>query len=178
MLQIFLDALVAGIVRNHQQKSVVRLDRLAALFDRQNPPMIRQRMDQHGRVLARLDHFVEIANRAAPHRLRQRTVNPHRLVGLDQEAADQVAAGEILVTGDRDQFVGAVGERRQLMRHVLDEAGLAASGRSLEQHRQARFVSGGEDFHLVANRQVERCRGGVEMAYLGPFGLQPGVEFL
>ena len=112
MLQIFLDALVAGIVRNHQQKSLMRLDRLAALFYRQNPPMIRQRMDQHRRVLARLDHFVEVANRAAPHGLSQRTVNPHRLVGLNQKASDQVAAGEILVTRDCDQLVGAVGERR------------------------------------------------------------------
>ena len=64
------------------------------------------------------------------------------------------------------------------MRHVLDEAGLAASGGTLEQQRQSRFVSGGEDFHLVANRQVKRCRGGVEMFYLGTLGLQPGVEFL
>ena len=156
----------------------MRLDRLAALFDWQNPPMVRQRMDQHGGVLARLDHFVEVANRAAPHRLRQRTVDPHRFVGLDQEAADQVAAGEILVACDGDQLVGAVGERRQLMRHVLDEAGLAASGGSLEQERQARFVGGGEDFHFVADRQIERCRGGVEMLYLGSFSLQPGVEFL
>src|SRR6202451_3473856 len=123
-------------------------------------------MDQYRRVLARLDNLVDITNRRASHRLRQRAVNPHRFVGLDQEASDQVAAGQIFVTGNRDKFIGAVGERRQLMRHVLDEAGLAASGRPLEQQRQSRFVGGGEDFHFVANRQVERGRGGGGVLYI------------
>ena len=50
------------------------------------------------------------------------------------------------------------------MRHVLDEAGLAAAGGPLEQDRQARLVGGGEDFHFVADRQVERRRWRVEMA--------------
>src|ERR1700687_1297506 len=101
-------------------------------------------MDEHGGVFACFHYFVEITNRAAPDRLRQRTVNPHRLVGLDQEASDQVATGEILMACDGDQLVGSVGQRGELMRHMLDEAGLAASGWSLEQNREARFVSGGE----------------------------------
>ena len=90
-----------------------------------------------------------------------------------------VVAGEIFMAGDRDQFVRTVFERRQIMRHVLDEARLATSGRSLEQHRQSRSVSGREDFHFVVDRQVKRCGRGVEMADFGPLvtALHPRVEF-
>ena len=113
MLEIFLDALVAGIVGNHQQKAVVGLDGFAALFDRQDAPMVGQRMDEDGSVLARFDDFVEVADGAAADGLRERPVNPYGFIRLDQEAADQIAAGEVLMASDGDKFVGAVFERRQ-----------------------------------------------------------------
>src|SRR5277367_1043662 len=112
------------------------LENLAALFDRQNSPMVGQRMDQNRRVLARLDDLIEIADRAAADRLRQRTVDPYGFIGLDKKTPDQIAAGQILMAGDRDELVGSVGQRGELMRHVLDEARLAASGRPLQQDRQ------------------------------------------
>src|SRR5216684_1848349 len=49
---------------------------------------------------------------------------------------------------------------------MLDEARLAASGRSLEQDRQTRLVRRGENLHFVADRQVVGSRGGVEMPHL------------
>src|SRR6185437_176461 len=77
MLQVFLDALIPRVIRNHEQKADVRFDRLATLFDRQDAPMVRQWVDEDSGVLARLDDFVEVTNRAAPDRLRQRAVHPY-----------------------------------------------------------------------------------------------------
>src|SRR5205807_1863765 len=106
----------------------------AALLDREEPAMVGQRMDEHGGVLARLDNLIEVADRAAAHRLRQGSIDPHRLVRLDKEAADEVAAGEVFMASDRDQFIRTVLEAGEPMGHVLDEPGLTASRRTLEQH--------------------------------------------
>lgn len=43
-------------------------------------------------------------------------------------------------------------------RHVLDEAGLAATGGALEQYRQAVPPGALEDFDLMAGGLVEGCR--------------------
>src|SRR5689334_18039373 len=80
------------------------------------------------------------------------------------------------MTSHRDQLVGAVGQTGEPMRHVLDEARLAASGRAFEEHRKARLVSGLEDFDLVADRQIVGGVVRVEMTDLGSFGLHPVVE--
>ena len=135
VLQVLEHALVAGVVGDHEQEVGMRLDDLAALVDRQDAAVVGERVDEDGGVLARLDDLVEVAERAEPHGLRERAVDPDRLVALDQIAADEIAAGEILVAGDGDQVAGhavrAVAAQR--VRHVLDEARLAAAGRALEQ---------------------------------------------
>src|SRR6266853_3423504 len=102
VLQILLNALIAGIVGDDQQKSVVRLDYLAALFDRQDAPMVRERMDQNRCVFARLDDLVEVANGAAANRLSQRTIDPDSFIRLNQKTADQIAASEIFMAGNGD----------------------------------------------------------------------------
>src|SRR5712691_1949480 len=56
-----------------------------------------------------------------------------------------------------------------MMSHVLDEAGFAAAGGPLEQHRQAGLVSGFEDLDFVADRQVVGRAMGVEVAHFGAF---------
>ena len=56
----------------------------------------------------------------------ERAVLPHGLAAADQPAPDEVARGEVVVAGDRDQ------RPPEPPRHVLDEARLAASGRALE----------------------------------------------
>jgi hypothetical protein len=40
----------------------------AALFDRQPPAVIGERVDDHNRVLARFDDFIEITDRSVAHR--------------------------------------------------------------------------------------------------------------
>src|SRR6266851_5097245 len=61
---------------------------------------------------------------------------------------------------------------------MLDEARLAASGRSFEQNRQTRLVRRGENLHFVADRQVVWSRGRVEMPHLRAFmaALETAVE--
>src|SRR5262249_18280570 len=101
-----------------------------------------------------------------------------RLVGLDEKASHQVAAGQILMACDRDELVGSAFERGQAMRHVLHEAGLAASGGPLEEDGKAGLVGGLENSNLVGDRQIEWRVMGVEMLDLGTVGLRTGIEFL
>ena len=77
-------------------------------------------MDHDGRVLARLDDLVQVADRARAHRLGQRAIDPDRLVTPDQEAPDQVGGGQVVVAGHADQ------RPVQAVRHVAHEARLAA----------------------------------------------------
>src|ERR1700687_5707759 len=114
-------------------------------------------------VLARVDYLTEVANRAAPHRLGQRPVDPYCLVGLDQVAADQVAAGQVLMAGDGGEVGGGGRQAREEMGHMFDEAGFATTSRSLEQHRQTGLVGGFENLDLVADREVVRGVMRVEM---------------
>ena len=101
--------------------------------------MVGQRVDDDGGVLAGLDDLVEVADRPGAHGARERPVHPHRLVAGQQVAADEVGGGQVLVAGDRDEgrLGAAVPAVAEAPRHVLDEAGLAAAGRPLEQHGQA-----------------------------------------
>ena len=181
VLQVLQDALVAGVVGDHEQEVGVRLEDLAALVDRQDAAVVGERVDQDDRILTRLDDLVEVADRAASDGLRERAVDPDRLVALDQIAAHEVGAGQILVAGDGDErrrlaahalhlAVVARAGPEQAVRHVLDEAGLAATGRALQQDRQATGECGGEDVHLVADGEVPRCgfrHGGIFARFAG-----------
>lgn len=109
-------------------------------------------MDGDRGVLARLHHFVQVADTAFAHRAGQRAVLPPGAVGADQMAAEQVGGAQVVVAGD------AVQRQFQAPRHVLDEAGLAATGGALEQYRQAVPPGALEDFDLMAGGLVEGCR--------------------
>ena len=109
-------------------------------------------MQDHGHVLARLDHLIKVADRALAHRAGQRTIDPDRLATLQQVAPDQVGGGKVVMAGD------GVKRAAQPMRHRGDETGLAAAGRAFQQDRQFTRRGGEEDIAFVALRQVE---GGV-----------------
>src|SRR5258705_7792946 len=100
-------------------------------------------MDDDERVLPRLDHLVQVADRACTHRGGERAVGPYCLAAADQVASGQVTGREIVVTGDGDE--GPV----QLMRHVLDEPRLAAAGRAFQHHGESLLVAGAKDLPLV-----------------------------
>ena len=148
-LEVLEDVLVARVVGDDELKPGWRLDQLACLVDGQYPPVVGQRVNHHHGVLARFDDLIEIAEGARPHGPRQRSVLPHRLARPHEVAADEVAGGEIVVAGDGDP------RPAKAPRHVLDEAGLAAAGRPLEHDREPARVTGLEDGHLAAHRQVE-----------------------
>src|SRR5262245_13531562 len=127
----------------------MRTDDLPLLIDRQDAAMIGQRVDEDNGVFPGFDDFVEVADRTALHGLREWTVNPDRLVALDEIAADEVAAGEVFMTGDGDQVArnhllasryAVVLGPAQGVRHVLDEARFAAPCRTFEKNRQATGV--------------------------------------
>jgi hypothetical protein len=107
-------------------------------------------VDDDDRVLARLDHLVEIADGAVAHGGGQRAVVPDGLIAFEQEAADEVCGRQVFVAGDRDERAA------QTPRHVLDEARLAAARRAFEHDRQTRGVRRLEQLHLAPDREVER----------------------
>ena len=151
-LQVLEHALVAGVVRDHQLESRRGVQQLAGLVDRQHAPVVAQGVQDDHRVLARLDHLVEVAQRALAHGTGQRPVLPGRAVVADQEAADEVAGAQVVVAGDGHQ------RPSQPPGHVLDEARLADAGRPLEHHRQPVRMAALEDGDLVAVGEVERLR--------------------
>ena len=124
------------------------MQHLAGAFDRQDAAVVGERVQHHGGVLACLDHFVQIADAAGAHGLRERTVAPHGAAGGDQVAADQVGGGQVVVAAD--------GEQRQLQTgcHVGHEARLAAAGGALDQHGQVLFPGLLEQLALLAGGLV------------------------
>ena len=118
---------------------------------RKLPAVVGERVEHDGRVLAGLDDLVEVADRALPDGSGERTVDPTRVATLEQVAADEIGGREVVVTCDGDE------RPTEVVGHRLDEAGLAATGRPLEQHRQTLTGGGLEDLLLVADRYVERA---------------------
>ena len=108
-------------------------------------------MDDHGGVLARLDHLVQIEDGALAHGPRQRPVHPDRFSALEQEATHQIRRRHVLVARNGDQLA------TEFVGHGLDEAGLSTSRGALQQHRQTAAGRRAEDLHLIADRPVERC---------------------
>ena len=158
-LQVFDHALVARVVREDQRNARVCPQQLAGLFNRQLAPVVGQRMDHHGGVLARLHHLIEVADGAAPHRPGERAIGPHGAVVRQQVAAHQVIGREVFMASHGDQWLRSVGPQRgvalrQAGGHVLDKSGLATTGGAFEQHRQLRGISRLEQRHLVGHRQV------------------------
>ena len=174
VLQVFQRALVMGIVGNAQQEPVIGLDNLPGLFHRQDAPVVGQGVNQHGGILARFHHFVQIQDGPGFDGPGHRPVNPAGAFGIQQIAADQVAGGQILMAGDRNQgnadfalpqFLSRPAAARrphhrhgaaQLPGHILHKAGLAAAGRAFQQHRNVLVIGGGKEFQFVADGPVVR----------------------
>jgi len=126
--------------------------------------MVGQGVDEHDSVLARFHYLIQVANAAALNSPGKRAVHPSCGVALEQVFAHQVAGGQILVTGygnKRYAVVVPAGTCAPVLLlahavgHVLEETGLAAARRALEQYRDSLSVSGLKEGHLVLERQVE-----------------------
>ena len=173
VLEVLERALVAGVVGDNQEEALRRLDDLAELLDRQQAAVVGERVDEDGGVLARLDDLVEVADGAGLHRAGQGAVDPAGGVALQEVAADEVGGGEVLVAGYGDEGragllgAGAVAVSvahdadgaAELVGHVLDEAGLAAAGRALEQDGDLLGVGRLEELDLVLYGLVEGLGG-------------------
>ena len=153
LLEVFHQALVARVVGDDDLKIGVGLHQLALLLQGQNTAVVGQGVDHHGGVLTRLNNLIEVTNRAMASGHGQRAVLPAGAVGVQQEAAHQVAGGHVLVAGHGDQ--GLV----QLPGHVLDKAGFAAAGGAFEHHGHAHRVGGFEQLDFVGHRAVIRFLG-------------------
>ena len=150
LLQVLENALVAGVVGDHQLEPGRRLQRDAEPVDGELAAMVGERVDDHRGVLAGLHDLVQITDGALAHGPGQRPVHPGRLPALQQVAPHQIGRGQVLVTRHGDQIPA------QLVGHRLHEAGLPAARRALQQHRQAAARRGAEHLHLVAHRAVVR----------------------
>ena len=134
-----------GLYETTRQKPGAASSVMPEPVDRELAAVVGQRMEHDGRVLPRLDDLVEVADRALAHRSGQRPVDPRRVAALEQEAPDEVGGGEVVVAGHGDE------RPLEVVGHRLDEPGLAAAGRALEQDRQALTERGLEHF-------APRCR--------------------
>ena len=152
VLEVLQHALVARVVRHDEAEAGRRVERHAQPLDRQLPPVIGQRMQHDRGVLAGLDDLVEVADRAVPHRPRQRAVDPFGVAAAQQEPSDEIGGGQVVMAGDGDQ------RPVEIVRHRLDEPRLAASGRALEHNRQPLPERRLEHLLLVGDGHVVRAR--------------------
>src|SRR5438874_2291526 len=101
-------------------------------------------MNDHHRVLPRLDDFVEITDCTMTRRRRQWPVDPDRFLATNEKSAGEVTRREIVVTSNSHQRAS------ESRRHVLDEPRLPAAGRALEHHWKAALMTFREQRDLVA----------------------------
>ncbi len=74
--------MITGVVRDDQHELIGRLQDCASFLDRQNSAIVGQRVNKDYGVFSRLDHFVEVTDRAVLDGGRERPVVPHRFVAL------------------------------------------------------------------------------------------------
>ena len=152
VFEVFEDTLVAGVVRDNQQKILMRLKDFGPLINRQNTPVVGQRMDKDDGVLARFHDLVQITNRPGADGLGQRPVHPDGIIAFNKIPTDQVAPRQVFMAGDRDDIFRDVltAVRHEHMSHMLDKAGLAAAGRAFQQNRQTTLIGGPKNIDLIA----------------------------
>ena len=78
--------------------------------------MIREGVDDNGRVLTGFNYLIEIADGTDTGRQGKWTILPTCAFLIQQETANQIRSCHVLVTGHRDQWPG------QVKCHVLDKA--------------------------------------------------------
>ena len=103
LFQVLHQALVARVVGNHELEVGMRFYQLALLVQRQVAAVVSQGMDDDGRILARFDHLVEIADRANARRRGQRAVLPPGAVLVEQVAADEIRGRHVFIARDGDK---------------------------------------------------------------------------
>src|SRR5437867_11124648 len=148
LLQIFEDALVAGIVRDDQHELIDRLDYLPLLFNRQQASVVAQRMNDHGSIFPGLDDLVEIDDASVLDAECQRPIYPDRLLPLQEVSTHEIGGREVLVAGDGDE--GAL----QPVGHVLHEARLPAAGRPLQHDRHPALSGNREESDFAVHLGV------------------------
>ncbi len=159
MLQLFHDALVAGIVRNRQHEIRMGFQNEPPLFLGKNPAVVRQGMDDHGRVFTGLHHFIQIADGPVFHGQAQRTVLPDRFISFQEKPPDQIRGRQILMTGDRHQRQG------EFPGHVFQKTGLSAARGSFQHHGKLEFVSFLENVDLIVNWNIKGFAADVVIFY-------------
>ena len=127
----------------------MRLNQLTAFVQRQLAPVVCERVDDHGGVLASFDNFVEVANGADSRGGGQRAVEPAGAVGLKQVAAHQVGRRHVFVAGHGDERLA------QAPGHVLDKARFAAACGAFDHDWQAGSVGGVKQGDFVGLGLVE-----------------------
>jgi hypothetical protein len=90
LFQVLEHALVPGVVGDGDEKFRGGMQDLSLLFDREDPPVVGQGMDDHGRILSRLDDLVEVAEAPGPHRRGEGAVHPDRFPAAHVVAANQI----------------------------------------------------------------------------------------
>ena len=91
VLEVLQNALVSGVVGNHEAELRWRIDHKAKPVDRELTAVICQRVEDDGRVLSSLDNLVEVADRPVAHGPSERAVYPVGLAALQEEPTHEIA---------------------------------------------------------------------------------------
>jgi hypothetical protein len=156
-LQRLVQTVVAGVVGHDEAEIRVRVQQLTGCGQRQLAARIGQRMDEHRGVGTRLDHFVQIADRAEAHGACQRAVLPARAVVIQQEAADQVARAEVFMAGDGDQRPAerqAMYSTKRVLPQPVGPLSMTGRCRACAASKASTLVAAGRVVRLVGDTPV------------------------
>jgi hypothetical protein len=145
--------LITGIVRNHDLETWSGLNQFASFIDRENTPIVRQRVDNDHRILPGFNHFIEIADCASANGTRERTVLPYGSVVAYQKAAYEIRRGQIIVAGYDDE--GTL----QAPGHVLDKTRFSTARRPFQHDGEVAPMALRKNAYLIAEREVIRLFG-------------------
>ena len=106
VLKVLERALITGVVGENQEETICRFEEFPALFDWEYAPVVGQRVNEDGSVLARLDNFVQVANSTGLDRSGKWAIDPNCGIAFKQVAANEVACCEVFVAGDCYQRQG------------------------------------------------------------------------
>src|SRR5450631_800428 len=101
------------------------MNKFTRFFQWKHSSVVSERMNNHGSILARFHHLIEIADSTETGRDGERPILPARAIDIEQETPHQIGSGHIFVACDGNQWP------LEFPCHIFDEPRLSASRRTL-----------------------------------------------
>src|SRR5262249_53553703 len=119
-----------------------------ATIQKNLPPVIGQRVQDHNDIFPCFRDLVQVENGALAYRPGQRAVLPHRVAALDEVTAQEIGGGGVIMTRHGEQGAPDVS------RHGLDKAGLATARGAFQHERELVAIGMMKHLHFMMDWSI------------------------